>query len=300
MPSRSASTSAPPRKYGGKCNLRFDDTNPAKEDVEYVDSIMDDVRWLGFQWDAAVLRLRLFRATLRLGRAAHQEGQGLRLRSQRRRDREHRGTLTKPGKDSPYRNRAVEENLDLFARMKAGEFPDGARTLRAKIDMASPNFNMRDPVMYRILHPPTTAPAISGASIRCTTGPMASAIPSSASRIRSARWNSRTIGRSTTGTSSELGIYAPQQIEFARLNLSYTIMSKRKLLELVQEKYVSGWDDPRMPTISGIRRRGYTPEAIRDFCERSAWPHGQRHRNGLARGSLATTSTSGPPRSWPC
>jgi glutaminyl-tRNA synthetase len=174
--------------------------------------------------------------------------------------RAYRGTLTEPGRDSPYRDRSVEENLDLFRRMRAGEFADGSRVLRAKIDMASPNINLRDPVMYRILHAPTTAPATPGASTRCTTGPTARATPSRASPTRSARWSSRTTARSTTGSRRRWACPPPQQIEFARLNLTYTVMSKRKLLQAgAKEGHVSGWDDPRMPTLAGLRRRGYTP-----------------------------------------
>ena len=191
--------------------------------------------------------------------------------------REHRGTLTEPGKNSPYRNRSVEENLDLFAA-DAGRasFPTARETLRAKIDMASPNLNLRDPVMYRILH--ADAPSHGRHVVHLSDvrfRPRRSRIRSSGSRTRSARWSSRTTGRSTTGTSSSLGIYHPQQIEFARLNLTYTVMSKRRLLELVKEGFVSGWDDPRMPTICGLRRRGYTPEAIRKFCA--------AHRRGQVR-----------------
>ena len=239
-------------EFGGKCNLRFDDTNPCKEETEYVDSIIEDVRWLGVDWDD-----RLFYASdyfdqlyewavelIKTGKAYVCDLTAEQMR-------EYRGTLTEPGKESPYRNRSVEENLDLFERMRAGEFPDGSRTLRAKIDMASPNLNMRDPVMYRILH-----------AEHHRTGdkwciyPMydyahgAVGFDREASRIPSARWNSRIIVRCTTGTSSSSGIYHPQQIEFDRLNLTYTLLSKRKLLQLVQEGHVRGWDDPRMPTIS--------------------------------------------------
>ncbi len=257
------------KKYGGKCNLRFDDTNPTKEEVEYVDSIMNDVRWLGFQWADKVYYAsdyfeQLYEWAVQLIKA----GKAYVCDLNADETREYRGTLTKPGKDSPYRNRSVEENLDLFQRMRAGEFPDGSRTLRSKIDMASPNFNMRDPVMYRILK-----------ATHHRTGDQWCIYP----MYDWAHGQSDSIERITHSICTlefenhrplydwcieNLGIYAPQQIEFARLNLTYTVLSKRKLIELVQKKYVSGWDDPRMPTICGYRRRGYTPESIRAFCER--------------------------------
>ena len=192
--------------------------------------------------------------------------------------REYRGTLTEPGKESPWRNRTVEENLDLFERMKNGEFPDGARTLRAKIDMASKNLNMRDPVMYRIAaHGIITGRATSGASIRCTITRTVNRTRSRESRIRCARWSSKITGRCTTGSSSSLGYSLRSRYEFDRLNLTYTLLSKRKLLTLVQDGHVNGWDDPRMPTISGIRRRGYTPEAIEISVQTSEC----RRRTGL-------------------
>ena len=255
------------REFGGLCNLRFDDTNPCKEDVEYVDSIMEDVRWLGFDWED-----RLYYASDYFGQIYEWAVQLIKAGKAYVCDltadqvRETRGTLTQPGKNSPYRNRSIDENLDLFERMKAGEFPDGSKTLRAKIDMASPNLNMRDPVMYRILH-----------ATHHRSGDKWCIYPT----YDFTHGQSDSIERITHSICTlefenhrplydwyirELGIFAPQQIEFARLNLTYTVMSKRLLLQLVKENYVSGWDDPRMPTICGLRRRGYTPEAIRDFC----------------------------------
>ena len=255
--------------YGGKCNLRFDDTNPCKEDVEYVDSIMEDVRWLGFDWEDRLFYAsdyfdQLYEWAIQLIKAGKAYVCDLNAEQMR----ETRGTLTAPGKNSPYRGRSVEENLDLFERMRAGEFPDGSRTLRAKIDMASPNLNMRDPVMYRILH-----------ATHHRSGDKWCIYP----MYDFTHGESDSIERITHSICTlefenhrplydwyvrELGIYAPQQIEFARLNLTYTVMSKRRLLELVKDGQVNGWDDPRMPTICGLRRRGYTPEAIRDFCKR--------------------------------
>ena len=257
------------KEFGGKCNLRFDDTNPSKEETEYVDSIIEDARWLGGDWED-----RLFYASDYFGQLYEwaeqliQAGKAYVCDLTADEVRQQRGTLTEPGKESPYRNRSVEENLDLFRRMKAGEFPDGARTLRAKIDMASPNLNMRDPIMYRILH-----------AEHHRTGNKWCIYP----MYDFAHGQSDSIERITHSICTlefedhrplydwyveQLGIYHPQQIEFDRLNLTYTLLSKRKLLQLVQQKYVSGWDDPRMPTISGLRRRGYTPEAIRNFCRR--------------------------------
>jgi glutaminyl-tRNA synthetase len=256
-------------EFGGLCNLRFDDTNPTKEEVEYVDSIKQDVRWLGFDWDdreyyASDYFDQLYEWAVQLIKA----GRAYVCDLTADQIREHRGTLTQPGKDSPYRNRSVEENVDLFQRMKAGEFPDGSRVLRAKIDMASPNLNMRDPVMYRILH-----------AEHHRTGDKWCIYP----MYDFAHGQSDSVERITHSICTlefedhrplydwfldALEVYHPRQIEFARLNLSHTVMSKRKLLLLVQEGYVTGWDDPRMPTISGLRRRGYTPESIRNFCER--------------------------------
>ncbi|MBZ5727617.1 MAG: glutamine--tRNA ligase/YqeY domain fusion protein [Acidobacteriia bacterium] len=254
-------------EFGGKTNLRFDDTNPEKEETEYVDSIMETVKWLGFDWED-----RLFYASDYFGQLYEwavqliQSGKAYVCDLTADQVRQYRGTLTEPGRESPYCNRSVEENLDLFARMRAGEFPDGSRTLRAKIDMASPNLNMRDPVMYRIVH-----------AEHHRTGGQWCIYP----MYDFAHGQSDAIERITHSICTlefedhrplydwyveQLGIYHPQQIEFDRLNLTYTLLSKRKLLTLVQQGRVSGWDDPRMPTLAGIKRRGYTPEAIRNFC----------------------------------
>jgi glutaminyl-tRNA synthetase len=256
------------QKYGGKCNLRFDDTNPSKEEQEYVDAIMEDVKWLGFQWDGLYYASDYFDQLYEWAVVLIKKGKAYVCDLTGDQIREHRGTLTRPGKNSPYRERTVAENLDLFERMRKGEFPDGSRVLRAKIDMASPNFNLRDPVMYRILR-----------AHHHRTGDKWCIYP----MYDWAHGQSDSIERITHSICTlefennrplydwfirELGIYAPQQIEFARLSLTYTMMSKRKLLELVRDGHVSGWDDPRMPTLSGLRRRGYTPEAIRAFCER--------------------------------
>jgi glutaminyl-tRNA synthetase len=252
-------------EFGGKTNLRFDDTNPEKEEQEYVDSIMADVRWLGFEWErlcyASDYFPQLYAWALQLIKAGKAYVDDLTADE----IRQHRGTLTEPGKDSPYRNRSVEENLDLFTRMKQGEFPDGTRVLRAKIDMASPNLNMRDPVMYRILHathhrtgdewciyPMYDYAHGQSDSLECVTHSMCTL--EFADHQPLYRWYIE-----------QLGIFPSQQIEFDRLNITYTMLSKRKLLQLVQEKRVNGWDDPRMPTLCGIRRRGFTPEAIRTF-----------------------------------
>ncbi len=257
------------RDYGGRCHLRFDDTNPTKEDVEYIESIKDSVHWLGFDWGE-----HLFNASDYFGQlyqwAEELIGKGKAYVDDQTADqiRATRGTLTEPGSESPYRNRTPEENLDLFRRMRAGEFPDGSRVLRAKIDMASPNMNLRDPVMYRILH--ATHPH---------TGddwciyPMYDYAHGQSDSIEGITHSICTLEFEDHRPLYDwfldaLGIYAPRQIEFARLNLTYTVMSKRKLLELVRDRYVNGWDDPRMPTLVGMRRRGYTPEAIRGFCER--------------------------------
>ena len=255
--------------YGGLCNLRFDDTNPCKEDVEYVESIMEDVRWLGFDWEDRLFYAsdyfdQLYEWAIQLIKA----GKAYVCDLSAEQIREYRGTLTEPGKDSPYRNRSVKENLDLFHRMRAGEFPDGSRTLRAKIDMASPNLNMRDPVMYRILH----ATHHRSGDKWCIY-PMYDFTHGESDSIEGITHSICTLEFENHRPLydwyiKELGIYAPQQIEFARLNLTYTVMSKRRLLELVKEGHVRGWDDPRMPTICGLRRRGYTPEAIRNFCKR--------------------------------
>ena len=256
------------KKYGGKCNLRFDDTNPTKEDTEYVDSIMEDVHWLGFQWDGLFYASDYFDQLyewaiqlIKLGKAYVCDLTGDAVR-------EYRGTLTQPGKNSPYRDRSVAENLDLFERMKNGEFPDGSRTLRAKIDMASPNLNMRDPVLYRILHAEhhRTGDKWCVYAMYDWAHGQSDSIERVTHSICTLEFeNHRPLYDWFIQT---LGIYAPQQIEFARLNLTYAVMSKRRLLELVQGGHVSGWDDPRMLTISGLRRRGYTPESIRLFCDR--------------------------------
>ena len=256
-------------EYGGLCNLRFDDTNPSKEEVEYVDSIMEDVRWLGFDWEdrlyyASDYFEKLYEYALQL----IQKGKAYVCDLSADEIREYRGTLTHPGRNSPFRERSVEENLDLFERMRKGEFPDGSRTLRAKIDMASPNLNMRDPVMYRILkasHHRTGDKWCIYATYDWAHGQSDSIEGITHSICTLEFEDHRPL---YDWFIEQLGIFHSQQIEFARLNLSYTIMSKRKLLELVEEGHVSGWDDPRMPTISGLRRRGYTPESIRDFCER--------------------------------
>ena len=256
-------------EFGGLCNLRFDDTNPSKEDVEYVESIKEDVRWLGFHWgDREFYASDYFEQLFQFAIQLIKTGKAFVCDLTADQMREYRGTLTEPGRNSPFRDRSVEENLTLFQRMRASEFPDGSRTLRAKIDMASPNINMRDPVMYRVLR-----------AAHHRTGDKWCIYPT----YDFAHGQSDSIEGITHSICTlefedhrplydwfleQLGIHRPQQIEFARLNLTYTVLSKRKLLELVQQKIVSGWDDPRMPTLAGIRRRGYTPEAIRTFCER--------------------------------
>src|SRR5258705_1145474 len=255
-------------EFGGKTNLRFDDTNPEKEEQEYVDSIMKDVRWLGFEWEGLYYASDYFDQLYAWAIKLIKDGKAYVDDLSADEIRKYRGTLTEPGRDSPYRTRSVEENLDLFERMRKGEFPDGSRVLRAKIDMASANLNLRDPVMYRILH----AEHHRTAAEWCIY-PM----------YDYAHGQSDAIERITHSICTlefedhrplydwyveQLGIYHPQQIEFDRLNLTYTMISKRKLLKLVRDKYVSGWDDPRMPTISGMRRRGYTPEALRNFSNR--------------------------------
>ncbi len=257
------------QEFGGVCNFRFDDTNPSKEEMEYVDSIQADVRWLGFDWGE-----RLYYASdyfeqlcnwavelIKMGKAYvdHLTADEI---------REYRGTLTQPGKDSPYRNRSVEENLALFEKMRAGELKDGECVLRTKIDMASPNLNMRDPVMYRIKHEEHHR-----TGNKWCIYPMYDYAHGLSDSIEGITHSICTMEYEDHRPLydwylDELGVYHPQQIEFARLNLSYTVMSKRKLLQLVREKHVRGWDDPRMPTLAGMRRRGYTPEAIRSFCER--------------------------------
>lgn len=256
-------------EYGGLCNLRFDDTNPSKEEVEYVDSIMEDVRWLGFDWeDRLYYASDYFEQLYEYAVQLIKKGKAYVCDLSADEIREYRGTLTEPGKNSPYRERPVEENLDLFERMRKGEFPDGCRTLRAKIDMASPNLNMRDPVMYRILktsHHRTGDKWCIYATYDWAHGQSDSIEGITHSICTLEFEDHRPL---YDWFIEQLGIFHSQQIEFARLNLSYTIMSKRRLLELVEEDHVSGWDDPRIPTISGLRRRGFTPESIRDFCER--------------------------------
>jgi glutaminyl-tRNA synthetase len=257
------------QKYRGKFNLRYDDTNPTKEEQEYVDSIRQDVRWLGADWDDRELYASdYFDQLYQWAEQMIQSGKAYVCDLTADQVRDYRGSLTQPGKESPYRNRSVAENLDLFRRMKAGEFADGSRTLRAKIDMAHPNLNMRDPVMYRILH---AEHQHTGAS--WCIYPMYDYAHGQSDSIEGITHSICTLEFENHRPLYDwyiqaLGIYAPQQIEFARLNLSYTVLSKRRLIQLVQEKHVSGWSDPRMPTISGLRRRGYTPEAIRKFCER--------------------------------
>jgi glutaminyl-tRNA synthetase len=252
-------------QFGGKTNLRFDDTNPSKEEQEYVDSIQTDVRWLGFDWDRLCYASDYFPQLYAWAVKLIQAGKAYVDDLTADEIRQHRGTLTEPGSDSPYRNRTVEENLDLFTRMKAGEFPDGTRVLRAKIDMASPNLNMRDPVMYRILH-----------ATHHRTGDEWCIYP----MYDYAHGQSDSIERVTHSMCTlefadhqpiyrwyieQLGIFPSQQIEFDRLNITYTVLSKRRLIQFVRENVVNGWDDPRMPTLSGYRRRGFTPEAIRAF-----------------------------------
>ena len=256
-------------EFGGLCNLRFDDTNPSKEDIEYVESIREDVRWLGFDWDdreyyASDYFDRLCQFAVQIIKA--RKAFVCDLNSEQM--REYRGTLTEPGRNSPFRDRSIDENLDLFERMRAGEFPDGARTLRAKIDMASPNLNLRDPVMYRILHAPHHRTAD-----RWCIYPTYDFAHGQSDSIEGITHSICTLEFEDHRPLydwflDQLGIHHPQQIEFARLNLSHTVLSKRKLLQLVEQNHVSGWDDPRMPTLAGFRRRGYTPEAIRTFCDR--------------------------------
>ncbi len=257
------------KDYQGLCNLRFDDTNPTKEDVEYVESIQEDVRWLGFDWgDRMYYASDYFDKLYEYAVALIRKGKAYVDDLNADQIREHRGTLTEPGKDSPYRNRSIDENLDLFERMRKGEFPDGSKTLRAKIDMSSPNINMRDPVMYRILH-----------ATHHRTGdkwcvyPMYDWAHGQSDSMEGITHSICTLEFEDhrplyNWFVDQLGIFRPRQIEFARLNLTYTVMSKRRLLQLVHEGHVRGWDDPRMPTISGLRRRGYTPESVRLFADR--------------------------------
>jgi glutaminyl-tRNA synthetase len=257
-------------KYNGKCNLRFDDTNPTKEEVEYVESIKEDVRWLGFQWDGLYFASDYFEKLYQFAIALIEKGKAYICELTPEQINAYRGTPKEPGQESPYRNRAVEENLDLFRRMRAGEFEDGKYLLRAKIDMASPNMHMRDPILYRIRH-----------AHHHRTGndwciyPMYDFAHGQSDYIEGITHSICTLEFEVHRPLYDWlldniieGEYRPRQYEFARLNMSYTIMSKRRLLELVQQKIVSGWDDPRMPTISGLRRRGYTPASIRNFSER--------------------------------
>jgi len=256
-------------EYGGLCNLRFDDTNPIKEEAEYVKSIIADIRWLGFDWgDRLFYASDYFDQLYEYAVQLIKDGKAYVCDLSAEQIREYRGTLTEPGRESPYRNRSVEENLDLFERMRAGEFADGSRVLRAKIDMASGNLNMRDPVMYRVLH---TSHHRTGD--KWCIYPMYDWAHGQSDSIEGITHSICTLEFEDHRPLYDwfldaLGIHHPQQIEFARLELSYTIMSKRKLLELVQKGYVTGWDDPRMPTLSGLRRRGYTVESIRKFSER--------------------------------
>lgn len=257
------------QKYGGKCNLRFDDTNPLKEDTEYVESIKEDVRWLGFQWDKLLFASDYFDRMIECAFTLIKKGKAYVCDLSAEEIREYRGTLTEPGKESPYRNRSVEENLMLFQEMIDGKYKDGEKVLRAKIDMASPNINMRDPVIYRIAQ-----------ATHHNTGDKYCVYPmyDYAHPLEDA-FEEITHSLCTLEFEDHRPLYdwvlreldwemPPQQIEFARLNLTNTVMSKRYLKELVENGHVEGWDDPRMPTIAGLRRRGYTPEAIRDFCER--------------------------------
>ncbi len=257
------------KDFGGLCNLRFDDTNPTKESVEYVESQKRDVRWLGFDWnDRELYASDYFAELYEFAKQLVLAGKAYVDSLSQAEIREHRGTLTQPGKESPYRNRSVEENLDLLDRMKAGEFADGEHVLRAKIDMASPNLNMRDPVMYRILH---SEHHRTGGDWRIY--PMYDFAHGQSDSIEGITHSICTMEYEDHRPLYDwfleaLGMYRPRQIEFARLNISNTVLSKRRLLRLVEDGYVSGWTDPRMPTLAGLRRRGYTPEAIRDFCDR--------------------------------
>ena len=255
------------QQYDGKCNLRFDDTNPSKEETEYVDSICADIRWLGFEWDGEYHASGYFDQLHEWAVLLIKKGKAFVCDLTAEEMRAYRGTLSEPGRDSPHRNRSIEENLDLFARMKNAVFPDGSKTLRAKIDMSSPNLNMRDPVMYRIMH-----------ATHHRTGdnwciyPMYDYTHGQSDSIEAVTHSICTLEFEDHRPLYDwfienIGIHHPQQIEFARLNLTYTVMSKRKLLQLVQEGHVNGWDDPRMPTICGLRRRGFSPASIRNFCK---------------------------------
>ena len=256
------------QEFHGTCNLRYDDTNPTKENLEYVEAIQEDVRWMGFTWDALFYASDYFEQLYEFAVHLIKKGKAYVDSLSAEEIRQHRGTLTEPGRESPYRHRSVEENLDLFVRMRTGEFPDGAHVLRAKIDMASPNINMRDPTLYRIRH----ATHHRTSDIWCIyptydyAHPISDAIEGITHSICTLEFEDHRplydwVVEEFKGKSR------PQQIEFARLNLTHTVMSKRKLLDLVEKKHVTGWDDPRLPTLKGLRRRGFTPEAIRAFCE---------------------------------
>jgi glutaminyl-tRNA synthetase len=258
------------QEFGGLCNLRFDDTNPTKEEVEYVESIKADVRWLGFDWgERLYFASDYFEELYQYAVNLIETGKAFVDDLSAEEIRDYRGTLTRPGKDSPYRNRPVAENLDLFQRMRAGEFPDGARVLRAKIDMASPNLNMRDPVLYRILHAEhhRTGDKWCIYPMYDYAHPISDAQEGITHSICTLEFEDHRPLYDWTLDNLPVP-YRPYQYEFARLNLSYTVMSKRKLLQLVNEGHVKSWDDPRMPTLSGMRRRGYPPEAVRNFCEK--------------------------------
>lgn len=253
-------------KYRGTCNLRFDDTNPTKEETEYVEAIMDDIRWLGFQWDGLHYASDYFDQLYDWALQLIRQGDAYVCDLTGEEIREYRGTLTEPGRNSPYRDRSADENLELFERMKAGEFPDGSHTLRAKIDMASPNLNLRDPVMYRILHAPHHR-----TGDRWCIYPMYDWTHGQSDSIEGITFSICTLEFENhrplyNWFCEKLGIHHPRQIEFAKLKLTTLLIGKRHMLRLVKEGYVDGWDDPRMPTIRGYRRRGYTPESIRNFC----------------------------------
>lgn len=256
-------------KFGGTCNLRFDDTNPTKEDEEYVDAIMDDIRWMGFHWDHVFFGSDYFDTCYELAVKLIKKGVAYVCDLSKDELREYRGTLTEPGRNSPWRDRSVEENLDLFERMKNGEFADGSRTLRAKIDMAAPNINMRDPAMYRIIHMAHhhTGDKWCIYPMYDFAHPIQDAIEGVTHSLCSLEYEAHRPLYDWVVEQCEFE-YKPRQIEFARLNLTNTMMSKRYLRRLVEEGYVSGWDDPRMPTLCGLRRRGYTAESIRDFLTR--------------------------------
>lgn len=256
------------REFGGKCNLRFDDTNPVKEDTSYVDSIREDVRWLGGEWDGEFYASDYFDRLYELAEELIRRGKAYVDDQSADEIRESRGTLTRPGTESPFRNRSVEENLDLFRRMRAGEFPDGSRVLRAKIDMASPNVVMRDPTIYRIRHAEhhRTGAKWPIYPMYDFTHCLSDSLEGITHSVCTLEFeNNREL---YDWVLDALDAYHPQQIEFARLNLTHTVLSKRKLIQLVEEGHVAGWDDPRMPTLSGLRRRGVPPEALREFCAR--------------------------------